>query len=149
MKRHGIIGGLVALMATVAPAMAGLPRNVTVVLDSGERIDVEVSDPARQWPGVPERGVYRIEFNDDRLRCMGADFWVYLEGVTAIVFGCRKPAQDAGFLDPPDNTIPNPNFVSETFTEIVWDRRPAIRPLVRYPTGIPPAGLPSLKRWRY
>ena len=139
MRRHGIIGGLVALMATVAPAMAELPRNVTVVLDSGERIDVEVGDPARQWPGVPARGVYRIEFNNDQLRCTGADFWVYAEEPNVLVFGCRKPAQDED----------TPNFVPETFTEIVWDRRPEIRPLVRYPTSIPLAALPSLKRWRY
>ena len=149
MKRWTLL--VAVLLVTLLPVAtwAELPQNVTVVLDSSERIDVDVGDPAQQWPGLPARAVYRIEFNNDRLRCTGSDFWVYTQGPNVLVFGCRKLAQDAGFLDPPDNTMPNPNFVPESFTEIVWDRRPAIQPLVRYPAGIPPAALTSLKRWRY
>ena len=130
-----------AVLLTLLPIVAGaeLPRNVTAVLDDGRRVDVDVADPALQWLGLPSTGIYRMEFNDDRVRCMGSDFWVYAEGPNVLVFGCRKPAQDED----------TPNFVPETFTEIVWDRRSAVRPLVRYPTSIPLAALPSLKRWRY
>ena len=117
---------------------AELPANVTVVLAAdGRRIDVDTNNPGMHWGGVPATGLLRVEFNNERWVFMGSDFWTYAEGVNAIVFGVRKPPQDED----------TPNFVPETFTEIVFDRRFNVRPLVRYPMAIPLQAATSLRRW--
>jgi len=113
----------------------------------------DISSIVNAWALSPADGIVRIDLNPGQPNLRGVDFifsggdrfWVYPEGPTTLVLGWRRPALEEPFLDPPANTIPNPNHVLEHLQEAVYDRRPNVGFVVREPASIPLAA--TVKSW--